>query len=331
MNKVANILIPFFLQSTTLSYFTFHNYRISFDTSNISIPIFLNDFITIPTDLSLPKTADGRHYPIIPTNSDQLIDLLIHVEEFLSNPNSPDSLYPIYSHQQQVIYRHLSENSYLSSLVLRRLPSALREKSSIHIKARLKFIGMAKKSKRPTTMPAWTIIPPIPLNDLLQYYLIAEKNTGIQWEILAAINLVETGMGRISGRSVANAQGPMQFLPTTWHEKGVGNGGDINDPYDSIQAAARYLVKRGALKDIRKGLWGYNNSNNYVDAVLLYSSLLSNDPLALKALYNWEIHYRVDVADLWLPIGYSQIQAIPISTYLKEVPASAPSAYPFIK
>ena len=60
------------------------------------------------------------------------------------------------------------------------------------------------------------------------------------------MNLVETGMGRIDGISVANAQGPMQFLPTTWAEAGIGQG-NIRDPHDAIQAAARYLVRRGGL------------------------------------------------------------------------------------
>jgi len=73
--------------------------------------------------------------------------------------------------------------------------------------------------------------------------------------VLAAVNLVETGMGRIDGVSIANAQGPMQFLPSTWAEPGIGKG-NIRNPHDAIQAAARYLVRRGGLRDIRRGLWG---------------------------------------------------------------------------
>ena len=79
-----------------------------------------------------------------------------------------------------------------------------------------------------------------PSEKLLYYYQKAEKLTGIEWEVLAAINLVETGMGRIAGVSVANAHGPMQFLKTTWQLPGIGMGGDINDPHDSIQAAATF-------------------------------------------------------------------------------------------
>ena len=73
-------------------------------------------------------------------------------------------------------------------------------------------------------LPAWRIIQPEPAANLLNYYRKAEAATGIEWEVLAAVNLVETGMGRIDGTSVANAQGPMQFLPTTWAEPGIGAG-----------------------------------------------------------------------------------------------------------
>ncbi len=44
----------------------------------------------------------------------------------------------------------------------------------------------------------------------------------------------------------------------------AGGRGDIRNPRDAIPAAARhpvYLVRRGDLKDMRKALWGYNNSD----------------------------------------------------------------------
>ena len=147
--------------------------------------------------------------------------------------------------------------------------------------------------------------------------------TGIPWEVLAAVNLVESGMGRIDGVSVADARGPMQFLPSTWAEPGIGNGGDIRDPRTAIGAAARYLVRRGGLKDIRKGLWGYNNSEHYGRAVLAYAALLRNDPAAYRGLYHWEIHFASATGDLWLPVGYNQRKPLPASTWLKTNPAGA--------
>jgi hypothetical protein len=141
--------------------------------------------------------------------------------------------------------------------------------------------------------------------------------------VLAAVNLVETGMGRIDGVSVANAQGPMQFLPTTWAERGIGQG-DIRDPHDAIQAAARYLVRRGGLQDIRKGLWGYNNSDNYGRAVLHYASLIREDPRAYYGIYHWEIHFGTAAGDVWLPVGYDEHQRIELVAFLQKYPASAP-------
>ena len=58
-----------------------------------------------------------------------------------------------------------------------------------------------------------------------------------------------------------------------------------------------------------------------------YAELLKDDPSAFKALYHWEIHFIISGMDLWLPIGYKQKNPIPISTYLKEFPVSAPPAY----
>ncbi|MFN5696533.1 MAG: lytic transglycosylase domain-containing protein, partial [Cyanobacteriota bacterium] len=159
--------------------------------------------------------------------------------------------------------------------------------------------------------------------NLLRYYREAAAATGIPWEVLAGVNLVETGMGRIDGISVADARGPMQFLPSTWAEPGIGKG-DIRNPHDAIHAAARYLVRRGGLKDIRKGLWGYNNSDHYGEAVLLYASLLKEDPAAYNGLYHWEVHFASDAGDLWLPVGYTQNRPIPVASYLKTAPVSAP-------
>ena len=118
------------------------------------------------------------------------------------------------------------------------------------------------------TLPAWRIVAPAPAEDLLRYYKRGERAFGIGWEYLAAINLVETGMGRIRGTSVAGAQGPMQFLPTTWARWGRG---DIQDPADSIMAAARYLAHDGGARPARldDALFRYNNDTRYVRGVTL--------------------------------------------------------------
>jgi len=279
--------------------------------------------VALPHDPALPRQADGRHYPKVPADATELAELLTEVETALRDPATPAGQLPRLGHQQQVIYRVLSRDPERAAAVQALLPQPWRGVAHHHLEARREFLAMHRHDRRPTSLPAWRIIPPAPAEELLAHYRKAAAATGIDWEVLAAINLVESGMGRIDGVSVANAQGPMQFLPTTWAQAGVG-AGDIRDPHDAIQAAARYLVRRGGLQDIGKGLWGYNNSERYGRAVLHYAALLQDDPRAYTGLYHWEIHFHAEAGDLWLPVGYAQNQPIPVAVWLQQVPASAP-------
>ena len=247
-----------------------------------TLPVAAATSIALPTSSDQPRTRDGRQYPKVPNDSAELASLLAAVEEALRNPTTPDADLPDLGHQQQVIYRVLSTDTPRADQVLKALPNRWRSIAQRHLAARREFVRMSR-GRGPTTLPAWRIIQPEPADNLLAYYRKAEAATGIDWEVLAAVNLVETGMGRIDGVSVANAQGPMQFLPTTWAEPGIG-AGDIRDPHDAIQAAARYLVRRGGLNNIRRGLWGYNNSDYYGRAVMLYASLMKEDPQAYIGL-----------------------------------------------
>ena len=269
-----------------------------------------------------PVQADPvpRRYPSVPTDPVTTATLLAEVETALRDPTTPKQQLPDLGHQQQVIYRVLSADVPRSQQVLAALPQRWRSVAERHLAARREFLRMSR-GRRPSMLPAWRIIEPEPAEQLIAHYRKAEAATGIAWEVLAAVNLVETGMGRIDGVSVANAQGPMQFLPTTWAEAGIGEG-NIRDPHDAIQAAARYLVRRGGLKDIRRGLWGYNNSDYYGKAVMLYASLIKEDPRAYTGLYHWEIHFNADAGDLWLPVGYMQRTPISVQDYLRRNPSS---------
>ena len=275
-----------------------------------------------PSPPAQPVQADPeqRRYPAVPADPIATATLLAEVETALRDPTTPPQQLPDLGHQQQVIYRVLSADVPRSQQVLAALPQRWRSVAERHLAARREFLRMSR-GRRPSMLPAWRIIQPEPAEQLIAYYKKAEAATGIDWEVLAAVNLVETGMGRIDGVSVANAQGPMQFLPTTWAEAGIGKG-DIRDPHDAIQAAARYLVRRGGLQDIRRGLWGYNNSDYYGKAVMLYASLIKEDPSAYTGLYHWEIHFNADAGDLWLPVGYIQRAPISVQEYLRRNPSS---------
>ncbi len=280
--------------------------------------------VALPIDPSWPAGPEGLRYPLVPTDPAQLAALLAGVEEALRSSDTPASQLPALGHQQQVIYRVLGHRNALASQVRTQLPQRWQQVFDLHLAARREFISMHSPSRRPRQVPAWRIIAPEPPENLLRYYREAAAATGIPWQVLAAVNLVESGMGRIDGVSVADAHGPMQFLPTTWAEPGIGKGGDIRDPRTAIHAAARYLVRRGGLKDIRRGLWGYNNSDAYGKGVLLYAQLLKQDPAAYTGLYHWQIHYAAAGGDLWLPLGTNQPRPLAVAAFVKQSPASQP-------
>ena len=121
-------------------------------------------------------------------------------------------------------------------------------------------------------------IPPF----LLPIYQAAGTQYGIRWEILAAINEIETDYGRNLNVSSAGALGWMQFMPPTWRTYGVdANGDKVKDPYnpvDAIFAAARYLKAAGADTDIRQAVFAYNHADWYVDSVLLRAQVIGGLP-----------------------------------------------------
>jgi hypothetical protein len=124
-------------------------------------------------------------------------------------------------------------------------------------------------------------IPPF----LLPIYQAAGVQYGIRWEVLAAINEIETDYGRNLNVSSAGAVGWMQFLPSSWRMYGVDANRDRQkDPYnpvDAIFAAGRYLKAAGGDKDLRRAIFAYNHANWYVDSVLLRARLIAGVPADL--------------------------------------------------
>jgi hypothetical protein len=212
---------------------------------------------------------------------------------------------------QQVAYRRLADRPEWDESVFAALPAHLHARAQRHSAARREFTAMHTRFS--DMLPAWEIVPPVPREELMSHYLAAQEEFGVRWEHLASINLVETGMGRIRGYSVAGARGPMQFMPATWDAFGEG---DIDDPRDSIRAAARYLSHSGYAQDLDRALFAYNRSNRYVRGVRLYADLMIEDPRAFDALYHWGILYRTVHGDVYLPVGYAEPERIPALEYL---------------
>jgi hypothetical protein len=126
-------------------------------------------------------------------------------------------------------------------------------------------------------------IPPF----LLPIYQAAGIEYGVPWQILAAINEIETDYGRNLNTSSAGAMGWMQFIPSSWKSYGVdGNNDGRKDPYnpvDAIFAAGRYLKAAGAEKNLHDAIFSYNHAEWYVDSVMLRAKLIGGLPNDLIA------------------------------------------------
>lgn len=216
----------------------------------------------------------------------------------------------------QVLYRQLGREPAWDQQVLRSVPDRYRSTVRAHLTARRELRSMHHSLS--DTLPAWRIVEPAPAATLRSHYEEGEAEFGVPWEILAAVNLVETGMGRIRGTSVAGAQGPMQFIPGTWDAFGEG---DINDPHDAIMAAARYLAHNGGGSgQIDNALRRYNNHPSYVAAVKAWASVIEADPRAYRGFYHWRVIYLSEIGDIWLPVGYEQTSSVPVRRYVRNHP-----------
>jgi hypothetical protein len=124
-------------------------------------------------------------------------------------------------------------------------------------------------------------IPPF----LLPIYQACGTEYGVPWEVLAAINKIETGFGTNLNVSSAGAVGWMQFLPSSWETYGLdANGDGRKDPYnpvDAICAAAHYLKVAGAEKNLYDAILAYNHADWYAQEVLLYARAYGRLPTDL--------------------------------------------------
>lgn len=269
----------------------------------------------ITTTTTAPVDVHALRPPAPAGDAAALASRIAEAEAVLRDPGAGDVDVAEAALAQQVAYRQLGDHPEWDAAVADALPPALVPVAQSHAAARrdLRALGGAP----PTEMPAWRIVPPEPAGDLLAWYREAEAAFGIPWPYLAAINLVETGMGRIRGTSVAGAQGPMQFMPATWEAYGEG---DVNDPRQAILAAARYLHANGAPDDIAGALWNYNHSDRYVRAVQRYADLIAEHDGAFAGFHGWGVWYRTAARDVYLPVGWEAHERVPVDQYLATHP-----------
>ncbi len=100
----------------------------------------------------------------------------------------------------------------------------------------------------------WTSPPATPQQlsypELLSLWQRAGAAYGVRWQVLAAINKVESNFGRNMGPSSAGAIGWMQFM--------------------------RYLAASGGQQDIARAIFSYNHADWYVNEVLQLANLFGS-------------------------------------------------------
>jgi len=198
-------------------------------------------------------------------------------------PSSEVTLDALYDQRIELL---LAGNPGLARATLRLIPAAFARQFQTNLAAKRDLWRLTP----PTHRRRFRTGPSLPPANLLRYYRQAERRFGVRWNLLAAVNFVESAFNKLRNNSAAGAQGPMQFIPATW--RAYGMGGDVHDPHDAILGAANYLRANGAPTDNRRALFHYNQSALYVDAVLRYAREIRKDRRAFYAYYARQVFVR---------------------------------------
>jgi len=226
-------------------------------------------------------------------------DELGYVEAAIRSGDTEEVEFAALGERQQRAYHLLAAHPDWVPAVLAAVPAAVRSAVQDNLTAaqQIDTLNGARSA-----LPHWRIIAPPTAETLMGYYNEAQQAYGVPWQYLAAINLIETNMGRIQGLSSAGAQGPMQFMPATWAYYGHG---DVNNPHDAILAAGRYLHAHGAPADMNRAVYAYNPSWLYVRAIMLYARQMLADSRAYLGYYNWQVYVQTTSGEVLLPVGFS--------------------------
>ncbi|HWI03342.1 MAG TPA: lytic transglycosylase domain-containing protein [Acidimicrobiales bacterium] len=247
-----------------------------------------------PTIEATTTTTTVAGPPVAADSPAALAAQITEAERAVRNPSTAGAALARAGHTQQVAYARLAAREQWQAEVLALVPPDIQPLVDANLRALVDLTRQASADVAASggpvrELPDWKIVTPPPPSELLAEYRSAEAATGAPWEYLAAIHFVETRMGRIRGNSIAGAQGPMQFIPSTWDI--YGRGGDINDTHDAIHAAGRMLANNGAPSNMATALYSYNPSNRYVRAVSLYAEQIRNDERAYLGYYHWQVYF----------------------------------------
>ena len=268
----------------------------------LAVPVAVTIHPTVAPSAS-PTAAPWDALPDPANDAAGLAQQLTLAEAIIRDPQAPAVQLAWAGHMEQLGISRLNDFPDWTDQVLAALPPQPRAAIAGSMAAG-KELRIMHAGPIPKNLPDWHIVQPPPIEELMGYYREAEAAYGVPWYFLASINLIETRMGRIRGDSAAGAQGPMQFIASTWDA--YGNGGDVNSYHDSILAAGRYLQAAGAPGNMAKAIFAYNHDSHYVAAVTGYAEVMHADPLAYRGYYGWQVYFPTKDGPILMPVGWKK-------------------------
>jgi membrane-bound lytic murein transglycosylase B len=235
--------------------------------------------LTLPAP-NAPIPTSARPLAATLTQTERSLDEAIDRWDKSTKPPHDVTLLALY---EQRIIRALGERPALARAVVK-----LYRKAADDVAARADLKALVASGPVPRASPR--VGPAPPADRLLAWYREGQRRFHVRWQLLAAVNFIESAFGKVQNTSTAGAQGPMQFMPATWRAYGLG--GNVRDPHDAILGAANYLAANHGATRERDALFHYNPSRLYVDAVMHYANHIARDPHAVFRYYSWQVYFR---------------------------------------
>ena len=261
-------------------------------------------------------TAPAGAQPVLASDPAQLADDLVADEQAVRDPCDAGGSVSAAARRQQAAYRAIGRHPEWDAITRPRIPSSLIDAYDRNVDARRQLDAMTPPRD---TLPAWRIQPPAPAEELLGYYHEADSASGVGWNYLAAINLIETRFGSIDGVSTAGAQGPMQFMPV--HVRRLRARAAISiRPATASWRPAAISPRTASPAIVIMRSTSTTMQTQYVRAVNQYAAVLAADPAAFAGYYRWDIYYKTTTGTCCSRSAIRRTSPIPVGDYLATHP-----------